>query len=252
MDGFEVALADGTPATVLQIIDDCSRLDLACHAATGETSQAAWDAFSTAAARYGLPRQFLTDNSRAFSGHRYGWESDLAVNLRELGVEPITSRPGHPQTCGKNERAHRTTEQWLARRPTPATLDDLQHLLETYRHSYNNDRPHQAHQGLTPQQRWDITEHTGPASHPLPLPLNITHPTVAPNGTVAVGNAYIGLGRTHAGTPTTIFRTGDHTAIFIGHRLAGTHTLDPTRRYQPLDQPVTEVLRQNRHRTPET
>src|SRR5690606_42163638 len=96
------------------------------------------------------------------------------------------------------------------------------------------------------------TEHPSRASHPHPLPLHTPPPTVTPNGTIAVGNAYIGLGRTHAGTPTAIFRTGDHTAIFIGHRLAGTHTRDPTRRYQPLDQPVTEVLRQNRHRTPET
>ncbi|WP_369751489.1 integrase core domain-containing protein [Mycobacterium sp. 155] len=34
--------------------------------------------------------------------------------------------PGHPQTQGKVERCHQTLKRWLARRPLPATLADLQ------------------------------------------------------------------------------------------------------------------------------
>jgi hypothetical protein len=46
-----------------------------------------------------------------------------------LGIKPITSSPHHPQTCGKNERGHQTLQQWLAARPTAATLTELQALL---------------------------------------------------------------------------------------------------------------------------
>lgn len=244
MDGFDTLLADDSEAVVIQLLDDCTRLDLACLAAPGETAEAAWQAFLIAAERYGLPRQLLTDNARAFSGQRLGFDSSLTVNLRKLGVEPITSSVRHPQTCGKDERGHQTLQKWLDRQPRPATLQALQNLLDTYHDRYNQERPHQALEGLTPQQRWDIAERSGPDGTPLPQPLHVTRPTISDTGTIGVNNAIIGLGRIHAGKNTTVFRTGHQLTIFIGNRLAGAHTIDTTRKYQKLDEPVTDVLRQ--------
>ena len=86
MDGFDYVLADGRTVTVLQVSDDCSRLDLALRAAVSENSVDVWAAVMWASSRYGLPARFLTDNGTAFSGARRGWISPLEENLRVLGV----------------------------------------------------------------------------------------------------------------------------------------------------------------------
>ena len=122
MDGFEYTLAQGRIVMILQIIDDCSRFDLALRVAPSENGPDVWAAVVHAVERYGLPARFLTDNGTAFSGRRRGWISPLEENLRALGVHPITSSVAHPQTCGKNERAHATVLKWLRKRPAPQTL----------------------------------------------------------------------------------------------------------------------------------
>jgi transposase len=137
MDGFDYTLADGKVVTVLQINDDCSRFDLALRAATSENTNDVWAAVLWASSRYGLPAQFLTDNGTAFSGARRGWISRLEENLRALGVHPITSSVCHPQTCGKNERAHSTVLKWLRKQPPANDLEALQVLLDCYREHYN-------------------------------------------------------------------------------------------------------------------
>ena len=232
MDGFVVDLADGTPVVVIQILDDCTRLDLACHVAASENAQDAWTAFTTAAERYGLPARLLTDNGTAFSGARRGWTSALEAAVRALGVQPICSRPGHPQTCGKVERAHQTARRWLARRPPASTPGELQAVLEDYRAVYNHRR-HQALGGLTPAQRWAITARSGPAAGGCPEPLHVTTSTVSPAGCVAIDGTEVSIGRRHARAQATTFRTGDDVAIFIGTALTRQLRLDRTRRYQP-------------------
>lgn len=234
MDGYEVRLADRSTVVVIEILDDHSRLNLACHAAASETGDAAWRAFTTAAASYGLPAQLLTDNGTGFSGRRRGWTSMLEAAIAQLGVAAITCTVRHPQTCGKVERSHATARRWLARQPQPRSLQDLQTLLDTYRHVYNNRR-HQALNGLTPTQAWAIAEHSGPAGEPLPAPLRVTHPTVSTSGCIRVDGTEIGLGRRHAHGTTSVFRTGDEATIFINGRYTRTLTIDRNRRYQPLD-----------------
>lgn len=231
IDGFEVALADASIAVVIQLVDDHSRLDLGCHACRSENGQDVWAAFTAAAASYGLPAQVLTDNGGAFSGARRGWVSPFEANLRQVGVDPITASPAHPQTCGKNERAHGTAERWLARQATPADLVELQALLDRYRVGYNTRR-HQALHMLTPQQVYDLATKTGPAFAPRPVPLTITYPTVSIHGSIGVDHTEIGLGRRHAGATATAFRSGDEVTIFVAGTLVRTLTIDRTRRYQ--------------------
>jgi hypothetical protein len=50
-------------------------------------------------------------------------------------VQPLPALP--PQTCGKIERTHQTVKKWLDRQPRPATLGQLQALLDQFR-GYNN------------------------------------------------------------------------------------------------------------------
>jgi transposase InsO family protein len=231
-DGFEYLLADGVKAIVLHLSDDCSRTDLALQAVTSENGADAWCTFCVAVDRYGLPAQMLSDNGLAFSGKRRGWTSDLERRLAVLGVQAITARVGHPQTCGKNERAHQRVQKWLARRPPARDLAELQQLLDTYREAYNNRR-NRVLGKLTPHQRFQL----GPIAYPTDFdqPTVLTRHTVSATGSIGVDGHLIGLGRRHHGKAATVFRSGDHVVVLINDQLARDLTIDRLRHYQPQD-----------------
>ncbi|WP_353951241.1 IS481 family transposase [Knoellia sp. S7-12] len=231
MDGFAVTLDDGTDVVVLHIVDDHSRYDIGLRAAHSENAADVWTTVAAAAKTYGLPREFLTDNGTAFSGRRRGWLSALEENLTILGVKTITSSVGHPQTCGKCERAHQTVLKWLAVRSI-TSIDHLNKLLVTYRHHQNNDRRRTHLGGLTPGQRYRLGPKDGPAGD-LALPMTVRSAVVAANGAITVDKTSIGIGRRYAGTTITLFRQGNIITIVNdrGH-VADLTLTTPRSRYQ--------------------
>lgn len=163
LDAFEYHLTDGSgsPAvTVYQLIDDATRFDVgtAAYAApeNGVDARACLDA---AFGVYGIPQQLLTDNGNAFNSSRQGWIAETERFVADRGCLPISGSVNHPQTQGKNERSHRTLQNFLdANRPT--TLTQAQTLIDTYREYYNHRRHHQGlPERLTPAQAWDAAEH---------------------------------------------------------------------------------------------
>jgi transposase InsO family protein len=231
MDGFEMKLADGTVAVVIHINDDCSRKDLALRACRSENAADTWVTFCDAVTANGLPARLLTDNGTAFSGKRRGWSSQLEINTAVLGIQQIASSTGHPQTCGKNERAHQRVLKWLKRQPTPGTLGELQSLLDNYRPAYNARR-NRVLDGLTPDQRFALGPVEGPTG-PFPAPTLVsTHP-VSTSGGVATDDTLISIGRRHAHQEATLFRTGDYVAVFVANTLVRDLVIDRTRHYQP-------------------
>lgn len=245
MDGFEHTLAQGRVVTILQITDDCSRFDLALRAATSENSTEVWAAVVWAAARYGLPARFLTDNGSAFSGRRRGWVSALEANLRALGVVPLTSSISHPQTCGKNERAHATVQKWLRRQPRAASLDELQDQLDAYRERYNHQRRKKHLGGLTPGQRYALGPPDGPGHQPAPWPVNLTTAKVSASGCIGIDKHLFSVGRRHAGQHVTLIRQHRQVTVFAGNHLIAEVTLSGQRGYQrrtPRPTPTSGVL----------
>lgn len=232
MDGFEWELADQTTVVVLQLSDDCSRFDLALRAVGSENSLDVWHTVTAAIQAHGLPKQFLTDNGNAFSGRRRGWTSRLEENLTALGVTTTTSTPSHPQTCGKNERAHGTVQKWLAKQPTADTLAELQHQLDRYREQYNHRRRKKHLDGLTPAQRYELGPTDGPGTTPLPITPVITHGTVSARGCLGVNRALFSVGRKHAGQQALLIRQDHHLAVFVGNQLVTELTLTGRPGYQ--------------------
>jgi putative transposase len=167
LDGFDHQLADGTLACVLQVIDDHSRRVLASRAATGETAAAVMAVLRQAIARFGVPQRFLTDNAAALNPTRRGMNGVVETWLRSRGVQPISSTPGHPQTQGKSERHHQTSQRWLAARDPAPDLTGLQALVDQLQDAYNN-RPHQSLGMLTPLQAWAATPVAIPPTPPTP------------------------------------------------------------------------------------
>ena len=67
IDATEVKLADGRTVVVFDVLDDCTRTLVACHAAAAETAQAAITAIRQAFTAYGVPAIVLSDNGTAFT-----------------------------------------------------------------------------------------------------------------------------------------------------------------------------------------
>lgn len=132
---------------------------MASLVASSETSQAAIDVFDKGVAARGVPQRLLTDNGIALNPSRRGVTGRLVEHVRSLGVEPITSKPYHPTTQGKNERFHQTLFRYLDQQPLAASIAELQEQVDRFDLVYNTQRPHQGLPGrITPQQAWDATE----------------------------------------------------------------------------------------------
>jgi transposase InsO family protein len=233
IDATELKLAGGQPAVVFDVLDDCTRLLAACHAAPAETAAAAAAAITAAARACGAPAIVLCDNSAAFSGGRARGQGAFARAVAGLGSRLIHSSPHHPQTCGKVERHHQTLKKWLATQPAPATLPGLQTLLDAYRDYYNNRRHHTAIRG-TPARAWhNAASHGGPGHLPRQDDATVHKLTIGRNGHVDVGRATIHISKTQAGQVVTAIRDRNHVTIYTttGQPLGHVH-LDYSKRYQ--------------------
>lgn len=239
IDATEVRLANGTTVVIFDVLDDCTRALVACHAATAETAAAATTAITTAVHTYGAPALVLSDNGAAFTSRltRPGSLSSFARTLIEQGIRPINSSPYHPQTCGKVERHHQTLKRWLRTQPAPPTIGDLQQLLDEYRTCYNTQRRHSAlPQRATPHQAWTAAPSLGgPASLPLQVDATLHHVAVSANGAIRIGRHTTSIGRTYAGSTATVIRDGDHATVYDpdGQPIGHVH-LDPAKRYASL------------------
>jgi transposase InsO family protein len=249
IDAFEHHLATGAVVVVFELLDDHSRLLLANLAWPSEDGTGAWTVVASAIAVFGPPRMFLSDNSLAFSGARRGRQVQFETNLRALGIKPITSRPYHPRTCGKNERHHQTSQRWLRRRPVAETLEQLQTQLDTYLEAYNTKRPHQGIGMATPAARYktgqrnrpdtgdtDSGSGSGTDSSTETASTTCTDHTVNARGQIRLAGTAIGLGSQWTGCTVTVFRAGSHVLVFHRDDLVRELTIDPTRSFQPTGQ----------------
>jgi putative transposase len=244
IDATEVILADGTTVVVFDVIDDCTRLLVACQAAPSETTTAAIEAITAAFTDHGAPGIVLSDNGSAFTGrHRHdnAGPTRFARTVTTAGTRLIHSSPYHPQTCGKVERHHQTLKKWLTHQPhQPTTLTELQTLLDIYRTYYNTQRRHSAIGRRTPHQAWDHAQqpdgngHGGP--HNLPIQTDATVHTlkVGTQGGVNLGKQIrLRINLAHAGHTITIIRDTDRITAYTtdGDPIGHLH-LDHTKTYQ--------------------
>jgi transposase InsO family protein len=227
LDDTSWDLADGTPAKILNVVDDHSRLLVASAALASCTGTAALSVVAAAAVVVGWPARFLSDNAGAF-------RNVLATALGHLGVGAGHSRPYHPQTNGKVERLHQTLKKWLDRQPRAGTLAELQAQLDMFRFIYNHQRPHKSLGRQFPAAVWVAAPKSGPASRPLATPTEVHSATVVA-GRFHITQRYdITVGAAHNRQLGVAVLTGLDCHIFIDGHLIRQLTVDPTRRRQPL------------------
>ena len=175
IDDTTWSLADGSEVKIINVIDDCTRVAVACRAVPSCTGEAAVAAMVHAADGWGLPERFLSDNALVFRHH-------LTHTMAALGVGAGHSRPHHPQTCGKVERFHQTEQRFLNKQPTAETIDELQAQLDVFAAIYNHQRPHRALHRRIPAEVWHTTPRSGPAAASITAPTRVTRSTVSKLG----------------------------------------------------------------------
>src|SRR5215218_10217918 len=206
------ALADGSAVGVAGSLDDHSRYVVGLRACAGDAdADLVWEVMLAGIAECGIPSMSLTDNGIVYTGRFHAHESAFEINLRTLGVQTINSAPFHPQTCGKIERFWQTLKKWLAARPAPATLAELNELLDQFREHYNHHRPHRALRGATPAEVFTATEKARPVDRPLPAPVFISRHTVGEkSGNLFIAPYKVSVGLRWAGHECDTIRDGDH------------------------------------------
>jgi len=240
----------GPDVEILSWLDDCSRYALSVTAHHRVTGAIVLATFRETVAEHGIPASTLTDNGMVFTtrlsggkGGRNGFETEL----RRLQVRQINSTPNHPTTCGKVERFQQTLKKWLRAQPDqPATIDDLQALIDAFVEEYNDHRPHRS----LPHRATPATLYT---SRPKATPehgarATDTHDRVRRDrvdkaGKITLryqGQLYsIGIGRTHARTHVIVLVQDLDIRIIDAAtgELIRELTLDPTKRYQGTGRP---------------
>jgi transposase InsO family protein len=143
------------PYLPLSLLDDHSRFAVGLTALESTAADPTWRALVTCFERYGVPETMLMDHGSPWwsttSGHGL---TRVSVELIEQGVTLYYGRVRHPQTQGKVERFHRTLDRALSYRGLPATREELQELLDSFRSEYNERRRHTALNREVPASRY--------------------------------------------------------------------------------------------------
>ncbi len=146
---YRLTAPAGTPGVDVEIIswlDDHSRYALHVTAHSRVTGPIVLAAFRQAGDLHGHPASTLTDNGMVYTTRLSGGSlrgtrgrNGFEAELYRLGIVQKNSRPSHPTTCGKVERFQQTLKKWLrAQTPQPATIAELQTLLDAFVEIYNH------------------------------------------------------------------------------------------------------------------
>jgi transposase InsO family protein len=242
-------LADGRDCEVITWLDDHSRYALHISAHPRVSAPLVLATFRTTADLHGYPASTLTDNGMVytvrFAGGR-GGRNHLEHELRRLNITQKNSRPNHPTTCGKVERFQQTMKKWLRAQPNqPATIAELQAMLEVFRDQYNQARPHRSlpHRA-TPATAYAARPKATPdADRTADTHNRVRHDRIDKSGKITLrhsGRLYsIGIGRTHARTHVIVLIQDLDIRIVNAAtgELLRELVLDPSKRYQGTGQP---------------
>ena len=152
---------------VVTILDDHSRVVVACRVFPTDSSYHTLLTLRQAMERYGRPRILYTDNDSKFRLTRYQRsrfytyseetleglvDTEVARALRELGVQLLSHLPGNAQAKGKIERFFRFLQERLLEHNTAGSIEELQEQADRWVAAYNAWHFHRG-TGCTPAQR---------------------------------------------------------------------------------------------------
>lgn len=155
---------EGPSLPLLDMIDDCSRLQVGCALYRHETVPNYLIFLRQAFERYGLPLEIYVDHARAFESNVEESNTRLGERLKFYDISLVFANS--PEAKGKVERIHQV---WQDRLPayfrmnafTADTPDDLinQHIGLLCEHRNRHEIHRELH--MTPQTAWDAAIREG-------------------------------------------------------------------------------------------
>jgi len=143
---------------LLDMLDDCSRLQVGCAIYRHENVPAYLHFFHDAFMEYGLPLEVYVDQAGIFTGNKEDSVTRIGQRLKFYDVSVVVANT--PEAKGKVERIHQV---WQDRLPpyfalngvTPSSdLEDVNRHIDALR-EHRNRRERHRELGMTPQTAWD-------------------------------------------------------------------------------------------------
>lgn len=153
---------DGQYVYPLTVTDNHTRYLLGCQALAGPQLEPTQAVLERLFRQHGLPSRLRSDNGSPFAAYSLGRLSRLSVWLLKLGVMPELIEPGKPQQNGRHERMHRTLKDETTR-PASANARAQQKRFDQFRKEFNEERPHEALDGLVPADLYKASERAMPS-----------------------------------------------------------------------------------------
>ena len=247
-----VGLADGGEAKIVTGIDDHSRFVICARVVARATARPVCDALEWALARWGAPREILSDNGKVFTA-RFGPGPGPVLFDRicvNNGIRHILTKPRSPTTTGKIERWHKTLRAEFLGGKVFTSIEAAQAGLDGWVETYNYHRPNQAIGKVPPFERFYLAEvKPGPvensAADTTINPAPVTTRRVLENGTISFATVkYKAGGRWLAGQSVEVVCDGGLVQIFHRGVLIATHA-----RRHPVDK-QTKGMARNRQLRP--
>jgi hypothetical protein len=173
-----------------------------------------------------------------------GGRNALQAELPRLHVAQQNASPNHPTTCGKVERFQQTMKHWLRAQPNqPATITDLQALLDQFTVTSNHQRPHRSLPTAPPRSRLPRP----PKALPATSRDHDTHPASATTAST-LRRGHLGRGRPPPSPRRRTNHARTHLVMLVDDLQVGIVnaatgellrelTIDPSRDYQPTGRP---------------
>ena len=159
---------DGVYCHPLTIVDHFSRYVLCCQGFPDVKAEGVFRELRRLFRYHGLPDVIRSDNGARFASNGIHGLNRLNAWWFQLDIVHQRITPASPQENGVHERMHRVLKA-KATKPAAANAKLQQRVFNTFVHTYNEVRPHEALNDETPASRWR------PSTRPLPS--RITPPT---------------------------------------------------------------------------
>jgi putative transposase len=144
MDFMTDVLETGQRFRTLNVIDDFNREGLLVKAKYSYPSKLVIHSLDKLIASRGKPRHIRVDNGPEFSS------VEFKTWAKNKGIELLFIQPGKPAQNGLIERFNRTYREDILDMHLFSSLTEVKQLTEQWLKRYNQERPHQSLNGLTP------------------------------------------------------------------------------------------------------
>ena len=144
IDFMSDSLVDGRRFRTLNIIDDFNRESLAIEVDTNLSSQRVTRVLGQLAETRGLPKEIRCDNGPEFvSNYFANWCLENKIQIKY-------TQPGKPVQNAYIERFNKSYRAEVLNAYLFHTINDVRELTEEFIINYNNNRPHESLNNLTP------------------------------------------------------------------------------------------------------